>query len=45
MNESQSESELDWVLVLAPFRRDADYIAAFLREQKSASLRPKSMMI
>ncbi|MBY3179535.1 sensor histidine kinase [Rhizobium leguminosarum] len=34
MNESQSESELDWVLVLAPFRRDADYIAAFLREQK-----------
>jgi len=27
------ESELDWVLVLAPFRKDADYIAAFLREQ------------
>jgi two-component sensor histidine kinase len=29
-----TESELDWVLVLAPFRKDADYIAAFLREQK-----------
>jgi two-component sensor histidine kinase len=28
------ESELDWVLVLAPFRKDADYIAAFLREQE-----------
>jgi two-component sensor histidine kinase len=30
------ESELDWVLVLAPFRKDSDYIAAFLREQKVA---------
>jgi two-component sensor histidine kinase len=34
MNEDPIESELDWVLVLAPFRKDADYIAAFLREQK-----------
>ncbi|MBX5174610.1 sensor histidine kinase [Rhizobium sp. NZLR1b] len=33
MNVVPSESELDWVLVLAPFRKDADYIAAFLREQ------------
>ncbi|MDH4438945.1 MAG: sensor histidine kinase [Rhizobium sp.] len=29
-----TESELDWVLVLAPFRKDADYIAAFLQEHK-----------
>lgn len=36
MTEARSESELDWVLVLAPFRKDADYIAAFLREQKVA---------
>jgi two-component sensor histidine kinase len=28
------KSELDWVLVLAPFRKDAAYIAAFLQEQK-----------
>ncbi|OJF92830.1 sensor histidine kinase [Pararhizobium antarcticum] len=34
MNLVPTESELDWVLVLAPFRKDADYIAAFLREQK-----------
>lgn len=34
MNARAIESELDWVLVLAPFRKDADYIAAFLREQK-----------
>jgi two-component sensor histidine kinase len=27
-----AENELDWVLVLAPFRKDADYIAAFLQE-------------
>lgn len=33
MNEAESESTLDWVLVLAPFRKDADYIGAFLREQ------------
>jgi two-component sensor histidine kinase len=33
MNATPVESELDWVLVLAPFRKDADYIAAFLREQ------------
>jgi two-component sensor histidine kinase len=33
MKEAPSESTLDWVLVLAPFRKDADYIAAFLREQ------------
>ncbi|GGG22322.1 histidine kinase [Rhizobium wenxiniae] len=33
MNEAPSESELDWVLILAPFRKDADYIAASLREQ------------
>jgi two-component sensor histidine kinase len=33
MNAVPIESELDWVLVLAPFRKDADYIAAFLREQ------------
>ncbi|WEZ82344.1 sensor histidine kinase [Rhizobium sp. 32-5/1] len=36
MKEASTESELDWVLVLAPFRKDADYIAAFLREQKIA---------
>ncbi|MFN4205426.1 MAG: sensor histidine kinase [Agrobacterium albertimagni] len=29
-----TESELDWVLVLAPFRRDADYIAALLQEEQ-----------
>ena len=29
-----AESELDWVLVLAPFRKDADYIAAFLQEHQ-----------
>ncbi|MBA9035984.1 sensor histidine kinase [Rhizobium leguminosarum] len=34
MKAIPTESELDWVLVLAPFRKDADYIAAFLREQK-----------
>lgn len=36
MNEAAGETELDWVLVLAPFRKDADYIAASLREQKVA---------
>jgi two-component sensor histidine kinase len=36
MNEAPSESELEWVLVLAPFRRNAAYIAAFLREHKVA---------
>ncbi|WP_426237796.1 sensor histidine kinase [Pararhizobium sp. DWP1-1-3] len=36
MNEAPSGNALDWVLVLAPFRKDADYIAAFLREQKVA---------
>lgn len=34
MKTVSTESELDWVLVLAPFRKDADYIAAFLREHK-----------
>ncbi|MDW5317168.1 sensor histidine kinase [Rhizobium sp. PL01] len=34
MNGVPKDSELDWVLVLAPFRKDADYIAAFLQEQK-----------
>ncbi len=34
MTTAPNESELDWVLVLAPFRKDADYIAAFLREQE-----------
>jgi two-component sensor histidine kinase len=33
MNIIATESELDWVLVLAPFRKDAEYIAASLREQ------------
>jgi len=33
MTASPVNSELDWVLILAPFRKDADYIAAFLREQ------------
>lgn len=28
------ENEVDWVLVLAPFRKDADYIAALLQDQK-----------
>ena len=36
MNEVPSESELEWVLVLAPFRKDAAYIAAFLHEHKIA---------
>ncbi|WP_160008780.1 sensor histidine kinase [Rhizobium sp. 18055] len=36
MKSVSVESELDWVLVLAPFRKDADYIAALLREQKVA---------
>ncbi len=36
MNVAPSGNELDWVLVLAPFRRDADYIAAFLGEQNVA---------
>jgi two-component sensor histidine kinase len=34
MNRVLTESELDWVLVLAPFRKDADYIEALLGEQK-----------
>lgn len=33
MNELRTENELDWVLVLAPFRKDADYIAALLQDQ------------
>ncbi|MBB3320471.1 MULTISPECIES: sensor histidine kinase [unclassified Rhizobium] len=33
MNAAPTEGELDWVLVLAPFRKDSDYIAASLREQ------------
>jgi two-component sensor histidine kinase len=36
MNAGTIDSELDWVLVLAPFRKDADYVAAFLREQRVA---------
>ena len=42
MNEISTESELDWVLVLAPFRKDADYVAAFLREQKIDVLAAKA---
>ena len=34
MKDVPVDSELDWGLVLAPFRKDADYVAAFLREQK-----------
>ncbi|UVC12356.1 sensor histidine kinase (plasmid) [Rhizobium sp. TH2] len=34
MNGVFIESELDWVLILAPFRKDADYIMALLGEQK-----------
>ncbi|WP_276122490.1 sensor histidine kinase [Pararhizobium qamdonense] len=34
MKDVPIDSELDWVLVLAPFRKDAEYIAAFLREQE-----------
>lgn len=34
MKAVRADGELDWVLVLAPFRKDADYIAAFLHEQK-----------
>jgi len=34
MNGPLIESTLDWVLVLAPFRKDADYITALLSEQK-----------
>jgi len=33
MNDALVASGLDRVLVIAPFRKDADYIAAFLREQ------------
>lgn len=36
MNELRTENELDWVLVLAPFRKDADYIAALLQDQQVA---------
>ena len=36
MNEAPSECKLDWVLILAPFRKDAEYIAASLREQNVA---------
>jgi two-component sensor histidine kinase len=32
MSVVPTDSELDWVLVLAPFRKDADYIGVFLRE-------------
>lgn len=34
MNATPPADALDWVLVLAPFRKDADYITAFLQEQK-----------
>jgi two-component sensor histidine kinase len=34
MIAAPTASEMDWVLVVAPFRKDADYIAGFLREQK-----------
>lgn len=34
MNETPSE--LDWVLIIAPFRKDAEYIAASLQEQNVA---------
>jgi two-component sensor histidine kinase len=34
MTAVATASELDWVLVVAPFRKDADYVASFLREQK-----------
>lgn len=36
MTPVSGDSELDWVLVLAPFRKDADYITALLTEQKIA---------
>ena len=36
MNAVNGSSALDWVLVLAPFRKDADYIAALLIEQNIA---------
>ncbi|MBN7808860.1 MULTISPECIES: sensor histidine kinase [Agrobacterium] len=42
MNEVSFDSELDWVLILAPFRKDADYIAAFLREQEVEVLAAKA---
>lgn len=42
MRAPPAESELDWVLVLAPFRKDADYIAAFLGEQKVDVLAAKA---
>lgn len=42
MRAPPAESELDWVLVLAPFRKDADYIAAFLSEQKVDVLAAKA---
>jgi two-component sensor histidine kinase len=42
MITTQAESELDWVLVLAPFRKDGDYIAAFLREQNIEVKAPKA---
>ncbi len=36
-----TESELDWVLVLAPFRKDADYIATLLQEEQIQVLAAK----
>ncbi|UXT93058.1 sensor histidine kinase [Agrobacterium pusense] len=38
MNGLRAENELDWVLVLAPFRKDADYIAALLQDQQVAAV-------
>lgn len=38
MNELRTGNELDWVLVLAPFRKDADYIAALLHDQQVAAV-------
>ncbi|MFJ6322176.1 MULTISPECIES: sensor histidine kinase [unclassified Rhizobium] len=42
MNQASSECELEWVLVVAPLRKDAAYIAAFLREHKIAVNRATS---
>lgn len=33
MNRDRTENKLDWVLVFAPFRKDAEYIEALLFEQ------------
>ncbi|WP_454702979.1 sensor histidine kinase [Agrobacterium burrii] len=42
MNDESGLRALDWVLVLAPFRKDAEYIAASLREQNIVVMQSQS---